>query len=389
MTQPQPFDPERGGELVIPKSLEQIAFESKTVEYKGQINETIRQYCDAERQRLARSENNPAVYAAAYAYLDILERGGGRVRGTLAMIGYEMAGGDNPEVALAAALHAEMVHAYFLVVDDIQDKSDKRKDEPTAHRLVEAALDFAWGGPTLSQTDVYDNTKMKAEGYYNKAALGVLMNLEATDPNDRLAALRIAVNATDRAADGQIRDRSNIWNPNKNEDEILRTYTEKTADYSFVAPLQIGMALAGATDEQLDSVVSFGRNLGVAYQIRDDLLIVEKGKNTSGKPRDGDIKAGTLTLPIFYGIQLTSPEVIGNDSLLADNKFLVRKIVTKDTKGFGRFQDILINCGAVKLASQLADRYAEQAVEDVDALARLWPEQTEHVSFLRQLAQQN
>src|SRR5690606_34834055 len=71
-------------------------------------------------------------------FLDMLERGGKRIRGGLVMAGYEMCGGTDRGMIVQAARAIEMLQAYILIIDDIQDRSSLRRGKPTIHKLVEA-----------------------------------------------------------------------------------------------------------------------------------------------------------------------------------------------------------------------------------------------------------
>jgi geranylgeranyl diphosphate synthase type I len=220
-------------------------------------------------------------------------------------IGTEVHGVD-AVVSVAAAL--ELFHAAALVHDDIMDNSDLRRGEPSLHRRFETLhRDRGWSGD--------------AEGYGEAAALligDLLLGWSDTLFEDGLA-LSDADAATATRAEfvrmrtevmlGQYLDmlEEHSWR-GRAEAELLsrahRVVVYKSAKYSVEAPLVLGASLAGGSLAQLAALREFGLPLGVAFQLRDDLLGVFGDPAVTGKPSGDDLREGKRTVLIALARQL-------------------------------------------------------------------------------------
>src|ERR1044071_7300148 len=109
-----------------------ISFDDRLATYKQAIDDDIVTYAAFARGS-ARARYDKYATLEVDAFLDILSRGGKRIRGALVMLGYEMSGGTNTKMIIQAARATEMLHAYVLMLDDIQDRSSMRRGGPTAH----------------------------------------------------------------------------------------------------------------------------------------------------------------------------------------------------------------------------------------------------------------
>jgi len=209
--------------------------------------------------------------------------------------------GDALSATVSCATALEVFHAAALVHDDIIDNSDTRRGSASAHRLFEQVhARSGWAGSAAE---------------YGRAAAILLGDLllgwsdELLDEGldslaDRAAArrARMLFNAmrTEVTA-GQyldiLEERAWVVQP---ESELftraLRVITYKSAKYSVQAPLLIGAALSGADAEQLDALGRFGLPLGIAYQLRDDLLGVFGDSEVTGKPSGDDLREGKRTV---------------------------------------------------------------------------------------------
>ncbi|PJJ72397.1 geranylgeranyl diphosphate synthase type I [Diaminobutyricimonas aerilata] len=204
-------------------------------------------------------------------------------------------------VEMCAAL--EVFHAAALVHDDIMDNSDTRRGLPAAHRRFESIHgESRWAG--------------SREGYGRSGALllGDLLlgwSDELLDAGLALLADRTAARAT---RDEFVRMRTEVtlgqyldileeasWRSRPEADLLPRAHrviVYKSAKYSVEAPLALGAAAAGAAAEQIEAVRAFGLPLGVAYQLRDDLLGVFGDPEVTGKPAGDDLREGKRTVLI-------------------------------------------------------------------------------------------
>ncbi len=216
----------------------------------------------------------------------------------------------NAVVAAASAL--EVFHAAALVHDDVIDKSDTRRGAPSAHRRFEALHEHrGWAGD--------------AEAYGVSAALllgdlllgwsdelldeGLQLILQ---PGHRTAARLEFNRMRTEVTAGQYLDilDEHAWNT-FGEAELFgraeRVIIYKSAKYSVESPLLIGATLAGADRDQLQSLSEFGLPLGIAYQLRDDLLGVYGDAKVTGKPSGDDLREGKRTVLIALARRELTP----------------------------------------------------------------------------------
>ena len=111
-------------------------FQKKLLEYKTIIDADIESY-SKHGAKTTLQQFGTYSRVATDAYLEILGRGGKRIRGSLVMLGYEMSGGTDMKMVLEAARAIEMMQAYILIIDDIQDRSIMRRGGPAAHIILE------------------------------------------------------------------------------------------------------------------------------------------------------------------------------------------------------------------------------------------------------------
>jgi len=205
----------------------------------------------------------------------------------------------DPVIATAAAL--EIFHAAALIHDDIIDRSDTRRGAPSAHRRFESLhKENGWDGSAEAFGD-------GAAVLLGDLLLGFSDDLLAETLGDGVSADRAAAVRREfgrmraEVIAGQYLDilEERSWRSG-DEDELLpraeRVIVYKSAKYSVQAPLVIGGMLAGGTLAQLDALRDFGLPLGIAFQLRDDLLGVFGDADVTGKPSGDDLREGKRTV---------------------------------------------------------------------------------------------
>ena len=209
---------------------------------------------------------------------------------------------DFPSVVTAAAA-LEVFHAAALVHDDIMDNSDTRRGRPAAHKRFESLhTENAWLGSPRTFGDsagllLGDLLLGWSDEVFDSGLRTLSDPAAATAARAEFNLMRTEVTV------GQYLDivEENAWR-NHPESELLprahRVIVFKSAKYSVEAPLAIGAALGGASAEQTASLRGFGLPLGVAYQLRDDLLGVFGDPEVTGKPAGDDLREGKRTVII-------------------------------------------------------------------------------------------
>ncbi len=265
---------------------------------------------------------------------------------------------DLAGIVLAAAA-LEMFHAAALVHDDIMDRSDTRRGSPSAHRQFEASHRRAnWAGD--------------AARFGESAAmlLGDLLLGWSDELFDRGMALLAAPDAglAGRAEFARMRTQvtagqyldileEHAWVANPESDALGRAHrviVYKSAKYSVEAPLAIGAALGGASIAQLAALRSFGLPLGIAYQLRDDLLGVFGEPAVTGKPAGDDLREGKRTVLVALARQRL-PASMRNllDELLGDPGL--------DAQQVEMIRTALRDCGAVSRVESIIDSNVQLA----------------------------
>lgn len=219
------------------------------------------------------------------AVLDYPLRGGKGLRPALALaMGQAMGARSSEVMPTAAAL--ELLHNAFLVHDDVEDGSKDRRGLPT---LVESL------GPSFA---IHTGDTMLA-----MTLEPLLANTHRLDLGRALRILNVVARTMRRTVEGQALElswiRDNRWDVG--ERDYIEMVELKTAHYSFVAPLLAGAIIANADEASLTRIERFGLDLGVAFQIRDDVLNLQ-GSTAIGKERWGDLWEGkrTLILSAFF-----------------------------------------------------------------------------------------
>ena len=356
------------------KNDDQELFIDKLKAHQRKIDADITQYAKKMRKHTKEQYGEYALIETD-AFLQILERGGKRLRGSLVILGYEMSGGKNDDMIIQVARVVEMAHAYFLIIDDIQDRSDERRGGPTAHKILEKYHKEQRLNGDSEHFGMSVALNAAIAGMH--AAQMILANIDAAEAL-RLNASSIFNRTLSITAHGQTQDIVNGYLQDVNETEINNVMTWKTAHYSVLNPLHMGMVLAGADCHDTDAVTMYATNIGKAYQITDDIIGIFGEASETGKDQKSDLKEGKQTLLTWYVLTHGSHK---------DKEYL-QSILGKNSvsdKELVRCQEIIRDSGALDHARTTVDQLLEEALTSLDASANHWSD--EGVAFLRGLAQ--
>ena len=219
-----------------------------------------------------------------------LAAGGKRVRPQLAMIASQMFGGKDEEV-LPAALALEVFHNFTLLHDDVMDKADVRRGRPTVH--------VKWN----ENTAILSGDQMLIEAY--KLLSGV--------PADKLPrVLQLFNQMATEICEGQQYDVDFESQEHVTIDEYLKMIRLKTS-VLLANALQTGAYIAGAGEQAQEALYQFGINIGLAFQIQDDILDVWGDPKTFGKAVGGDITCNKKTFVYLEAIRRLGNEAKGNE----------------------------------------------------------------------------
>jgi len=202
-----------------------------------------------------------------------IDAGGKRLRPLLVILAAGPRAAGRPEV-IAAAAAAELIHSATLVHDDVLDGAALRRGVPTV---------WARGGRAMA---VATGDLLFSRAFAELTAAG---SLEAVQALSR---------ATSALAEGELLQRQDAWNPAVPVDRYLLRCELKTARL-FEASCQLGALAAEAPAEQVVALRAFGRGIGIAFQLLDDVIDVAGPVTLTGKHRGTDLLDGTVTLPLI------------------------------------------------------------------------------------------
>lgn len=212
--------------------------------------------------------------------------GGKRLRPVIMLMTTKMLG-KNPEISLPFAVSLEMIHTYSLIHDDLpsMDNDDLRRGMPTNHKVYGEAMAILAGDALLNKAfEIVADYKM--EGVTDAQVLRAMSYLAKASGSDGMIG-------------GQVVDIES-----RNEDIELLRYLHSLKTGALIRAAGVcGAILAGATDEQIKAIDDFCLNLGIAFQIQDDILDAYGSQEELGKPIGSDAENGKSTYITLCGLQ--------------------------------------------------------------------------------------
>ncbi len=225
------------------------------------------------------------VGAVAEAVTALALRGGKRMRPALLAAAYDAFGGGDVAAVELPMVAIELLQVYLLVHDDWMDDDDVRRGGPTVH----VALRARFGSKSLGDAAAILAGDL-ASGFAQDALFATPL------PADRvLRAARAYATLQEEVVCGQLAEMQAATLVRSPAPTVETIHALKTASYTVTGPLAMGALLAGADDTAAARLGRFGRPLGVAFQLRDDLLGTFGDPSATGKPVGNDIRQGKRT----------------------------------------------------------------------------------------------
>jgi octaprenyl-diphosphate synthase len=281
-----------------------------------------------EREFARHVESQVALIPTIGNYIQ--DGGGKRIRPAVLLMSARMAGYSGDAAVLYASV-IEFIHTATLVHDDIIDESDLRRGREAVHTR--------WGNHV---------TVLFGDFLYLKS-----MSLALTQ--DSLEIIRLLCDVTLRIVEGEIYQLTKNGVVDLTEAEHFDILRRKTA-YLFAGSAKIGGMLGQTTREQQDALWDYGMNIGMAFQIADDVLDFTGDEVALGKPVGGDLREGKVTLPVIH--------LLSRGDARADS--LIRKVVTERSVTIEEWREIRSLLGqsrSTEYARRVASDYIERAKE--------------------------
>jgi len=267
---------------------------------------------------------------------EYLRNGGGkRIRPTLLLLASHSLDFSGP-CAIRLGAVVEMVHAATLVHDDIIDGANVRRGRPSANTT--------WGN---------EKCVLVGDWLYMQAFREALKERN-------LRILDLLIEMTQQMVEGELLQIQKLGRA-VSEAEYYDLIYRKTACL-FSVSMRLGAVLAGATETQEASLAAYGRAVGLAFQIVDDVLDLTATEEVLGKPVASDLREGKATLSVIHSI---------DHGTAADRKAIQRVLDDRSFENVSRerIQQILGRNGSIEYAMNVADRYAEQSRQALAPIA--------------------
>lgn len=263
----------------------------------------------------------------------IVNAGGKRVRPMLLLLIARALGSESSQRHELAAV-VEFIHTATLLHDDVVDESDLRRGRKTANALFGNAASVLVG-----------------DFLYSRA-------FQMMVSTNRLRVMEVLADATNVIAEGEVLQLMNMHDPDISVDDYLKVIEYKTAKL-FEASARLGAVIVDASPEIEEACAAYGRTLGTAFQLIDDLLDYEGSTAELGKNIGDDLREGKPTLPLLVAMQRGTPEQSG---LIRD------AIVNGEVERMAQIVEIVKATGALEATREAAQREAELAKQALSTL---------------------
>jgi geranylgeranyl diphosphate synthase, type I len=238
------------------------------------------------------------IAAVADSLKQLVLRGGKRVRAALLAAAYDGCGGQaGLDAVTPAGAALELLQGYLLAHDDWMDGDDVRRGGPSVPAMMDARFGTQGKERSPSGTsakrgqDVRDAASVLAGNLAAAWALQSMLELTIA-PTRVMLALRELGRVEEEVVHGQILD---VCARARNACDVEAVYALKTASYTVRSPIVMGARLAGADDTQVAALAAFAEPLGIAFQLRDDILGTFGNAQATGKPLGSDLRKGKRT----------------------------------------------------------------------------------------------
>lgn len=262
----------------------------------------------------------------------ILRQKSKKIRPLLVILSAKLCGKIDDRTYRGANL-VELLHTATLVHDDVVDSAEERRGFPSINAIWKNKVAVLMGDYLLAR--------------------GLMLAVEGND----FDFLRVITSTVKRMSEGELLQISKTRRLNNNYDTYLRIISDKTASLISTC-CEIGARSVTEDTNKINALVQYGENLGIAFQIIDDILDYIGKKKLFGKPLGGDIREKKLTLPLIYALEnstKTEKSEILNLIKKAKNQDDVKKVI-----------DFVISKKGIEYSYKIAKEYATKAKDNLN-----------------------
>ena len=263
----------------------------------------------------------------------IIKSGGKRLRPIILMLLSKMTSTDDSPYMIKAAVILEFIHAATLLHDDVVDMSEIRHSQDTANTI--------WGNK---------GAVLVGDFLYSRA---FEMIVEIDNPK----IYQILAHTTNTIAQGEVMQLMNIENVDISEESYMEIIYRKTA-ILFEASAKIGGVLSNINDSSVEDLGAYGKNFGIAYQLRNDYLDYFGDSLLTGKNIAEDLVEGKVTLPLIHSLRVSDDK---------ERDVIVEKIHNPKSDNLSEINTVLKKNESDKYLEDLIDEFSNIAIECLDA----------------------
>ena len=264
----------------------------------------------------------------------IVNSGGKRIRPLIVLLSAKACGASDLDRIVKAAAMIEFIHTATLLHDDVVDNSDSRRGIKTAHQ--------SFGN---------ESTILVGDFLYSRA-FQIMVQI------NHMGIMEVMSDATNTIAEGEVLQLINSGNPKINKEQYLEVIYRKTGKL-FEAAMVVGGLLSNQSQTVLNTLQLFGKELGMAYQIVDDVLDYSSSFEIMGKDVGDDLAEGKVTLPMIYTLERAMPDM---------QEMIGQAILNKDSKNADKIIGTIQSTGSIASSVNDAKEKTEFALHSIQSL---------------------
>ena len=264
----------------------------------------------------------------------IVNSGGKRIRPLIVLLSARACGASDLDRIVKAAAMIEFIHTATLLHDDVVDNSDSRRGIKTAHQ--------SFGN---------ESTILVGDFLYSRA-FQIMVQI------NHMGIMEVMSDATNTIAEGEVLQLINSGNPKINKEQYLEVIYRKTGKL-FEAAMVVGGLLSNQSQTVVTTLQLFGKELGMAYQIVDDVLDYSSSFEIMGKDVGDDLAEGKVTLPMIYTLERAMPDM---------QEMIGQAILNKDSKNADKIIGSIQSTGSIASSVNDAKEKTEFALHSIQSL---------------------
>jgi geranylgeranyl diphosphate synthase type I len=292
---------------------------------RKKIDAQIKDYLETEDLCLKLLKIQPSLHKELSKFA---QNGGKRTRPLLFILAYEALAKKKTNKIYKTAVAFELLHDFLLIHDDIIDRSDIRRGSPSIHKVLSSKIKCSLS----TNANGNDFAIIAGDIMFSLALKAFLSSAEYSKNSGKAMGKFIDCSFFTELGEYIEMIESTRDIAKAKESVIYKIYELKTARYTFSYPLSIGAELASAGKKITNDLFEYGLLIGVAFQIKDDILGLFADEKKSGKSSLSDLNEGKKTLLIFKAYQNSNSK----DKKLINSALKKKRITHKDLKAIGQ-----------------------------------------------------